>query len=77
MFDHQVDGQQPAALVHARSDGSDHRWAHGEVRDEVAVHDVAVDDTDARIHDPGDLVIEVSEISREDGGKQMHFPVDG
>ena len=49
------------------ADGLDDGWAEGDVGDEVAVHDVDVDDGAACGCGEGDLIGEVSEVGGEDG----------
>jgi len=47
--------------------GLDDRWAEGDVGDEVAVHDVDVEEGGATAFDQGDFVGEVGEVRCEDG----------
>ena len=49
------------------ADGFDDRRTEGDVGNEVAVHDVDVDDGAARRGGKGDLVGEVREVGGEDG----------
>ena len=49
------------------ADGLDHGRAEGDVGDEVAVHDVDVDDGAAAALGRGDFVGEVGEVRGEDG----------
>ena len=48
VLDHEVDVEERAGAVHERLQRLDHQRADGDVGDEVAVHDVDVDDAGRR-----------------------------
>jgi hypothetical protein len=43
----------------------------------MSVHDVAVDDPDAGIHDPGYFLAQAGEVGREYGREKMQFAICG
>ena len=76
VLDHQVAIERQAGGL---AQALDHRGADGDVGDEMAVHDVDVDDGAAAALGRGNLVGQVGEVGGEDGGKQLdhvRFRVD-
>ena len=68
ILDHQVAVERELG---DRADGLDHGRAEGDVGDEVAVHDVDVDDGAAAALGRGDFVGEMGEVGGEDGECQF------
>jgi hypothetical protein len=66
-----MDREQAAPSMDLGSHRGYYSRAYREVGDEVTVHDVAMDDLDARVHDSGYLVAQVSEIRGEDGREKV------
>ena len=67
--DHQVNIQRDLRDPLQRSD---HRWADRDVRHEVAVHDVDMDQISAAPLHGGDRRSEGGEIGRQDGRRDLH-----
>ena len=63
LFDHQVHVERPGRDA---LDRADDRRANGDVRHEVAVHHVDMDQVGAAPFDRGDVAPEVREVCRED-----------
>jgi hypothetical protein len=67
LLDHEVDVEHGGRWERLAQRGDDHR-AEGDRRDEVPVHDVAVDEPRAGGHDLLDLRREPGEVRAEDAG---------
>ena len=64
-------------LLRARPDAFDEARPEGDVRHEMAVHDIDMHPVAARFVDGADLLAEAGEIGREDGGGNKDIPAHG
>jgi hypothetical protein len=58
-----VDGGLDAVCSQSIAD----RWADGQIRYKVIIHDIEMDDVRSRVEDGFDVIAEASEICRQNG----------
>ena len=72
-LDHQVHREVPGASMHQRAKGLDHQGSHGDVGDEMAVHDIDMDYACPAVHDLLDLLSQAAEVGRQDRREKVHL----